>query len=115
MEVGADDGAADDALLAVLAVVAVPVEHAAERLLAGPEVGAAAVVLEAGEDAEARVDGDVADQPWLVRAHRLQVDEAEARQRGGAHLVGMAEELEAAADGEDDLVGGGRGVHARRA
>ena len=53
VQVGADDRvrAAAHALEAVAPVVAVALEHAAERLLARPEVRAPAVVLEAGEHA----------------------------------------------------------------
>src|SRR4051812_11828187 len=51
VEVGADDRSAPHALVAGVAGVPVALEHPAERLLAGAEVRAAAVVLEAGQDA----------------------------------------------------------------
>ena len=65
------------------AVVAVTADHPAERARAGAEVGAAAVVLEAGDleraaAAEVGLDRDVADQPRAGLADRLEVDEAEA-------------------------------------
>ena len=53
VEVGADDVVAQDALEARGARVAVALQHAAERLLAGAQVRAPAVVLEAGEHARA--------------------------------------------------------------
>ena len=49
VQVGAEHVQAAHALAAVGAVVAVPVQHPAERLGVGPEVGAPAVVLEAGQ------------------------------------------------------------------
>ena len=61
-----------------------PLQHAAERLRAGAEVRAPAVVLEAGEHAravarEVDLDRDVADQPRAVLADGVQVDEPDAR------------------------------------
>ena len=83
VQVGADHVAAVHALEAVAAVVAVAREHAAERLLAGPEVGAPAVVLEAGDHArpgaEVGLDRAVADQPRARLADGAQVDEARRR------------------------------------
>ena len=79
--------------------VAVPAQHAPERRLATPEVGAPAVVLEAREHARAveagelDLDGDVADEPWPVRSHRAQVDEPDAGDPLGAQLVVVAEQL----------------------
>ncbi len=76
--------AAADALEAAGAVVAVALEHAAERRGARSEPRAAAVVLEAREHAgpagsQVDLDRDVADQPRAVLAHGLEVDEADAR------------------------------------
>ena len=66
VQVGADHVAPVDALEAVAAVVAVARQDAAQRPLARAEVGAPAVVLEAGDHARAgaeiRLDGAVADQ-----------------------------------------------------
>ena len=59
-------------------------EHPAERLGAGAEAGAPAVVLEAGETrgpVELDLDRDVADQPRAVLADGLEVDEAEPGSR----------------------------------
>ncbi len=114
VQVGADQVVAAHALEAVAAVVAVALQHPAERLGAGAEVGAAAVVLEAGEDpraaAEVDLDRDVADQPRARLAHGLQLGEPEARQLLLAELVAVAEQLVAAADGEQ----GGAVVDRRR-
>src|SRR3954471_22675640 len=89
--------AAADALVAVRPIVAVALEHPPERPRAGPEMGAPAVVLEAGEDlrAAAQVDLDrhVADQPRTRIAHGLEVDEADAGQALAAQLVAVAEQL----------------------
>src|SRR5436190_3872085 len=61
-----------------------------------PEVGAAAVVLEAGEDPRARaevgLDRDVADQPRARVADRLQVDQPQPWQLLLTQLVGVAEQ-----------------------
>ena len=46
-----------------------------------------------------------------VAAHGVQIDQADARQRLGAELVGVAQQLVAAADGEDDRPAGGGGMH----
>ena len=101
MQVGPDHVARVDALEAVAAVVAVPLEHPPERALAAAEVGPPAVVLEAGDDARAAaevgLDRAVADQPRSGLAHRPEVDEADARQLLAAELVGVAEQLVAAA------------------
>ena len=53
---------------------------------------------------------DVADQPRARLAHRLEVDEAEARDPALAELVAVAEQLVAATDGEHDgaVADGGR-------
>ena len=117
MEVSAEDGAAGAAayaLEAVAAVVAVALEHAAERLRAGPQVRAPAVVLEAREHpraaAEVDLDRDVADQARAWVAHGLEVDEPDAGQPLAAELVGVAEQLVAAADREDDAPALGCGV-----
>ena len=96
--------------------VAVAAQDAAERPLAVAEVRAPAVVLEAGEHARAvdagqlDLDRDVADQPRALLADGAQVDEADAGDLLVAELVGVAEELVAAADGEDRAAVGGRGV-----
>ena len=50
---------------------------------------------------ELDLDRDVADQPRPVRADRAQVDQADAGQRLVAELVGVPEQLVAAAHGED--------------
>ncbi len=70
------------------------------------QVGAPAVVLEAGDRpravAEVGLDRDVADQPLARLAHRLQVGQPEPGQALLAQLVAVAEQLVAAADGEQD-------------
>ena len=62
------------------------------------------MVLEARQEAllaaELGLDRDVADQPRALLADRAQVGEAEAGQRLLAELVALAEQLVAAADGE---------------
>ena len=63
-----------------------------------------------GRAVEVDLDRDVADQPRAVLAHRLEVDEADAREPLAAELVAVAEQLVAAADGEDHLAARGRGV-----
>ena len=73
----------------------------------GAQVGAAAVVLEAGDlqrrpVAEVGLDRDVADQPRPGVADGLEVDEAEALDPLLAELVAVAEQLIAAADREHD-------------
>ena len=89
-------------------------KHASEWALRRSEARAAAVVLEAGEHprapAEVDLDGDVADQPRAVLADGLEVDQADAGQPLTSEFVGVAEQLVAAADGEDHLSGGRRGV-----
>ena len=59
---------------------------------------------------QAHLDRDVADQPRAVLAHRVQVDEPDPGDPLVAELVVVAEELVAAAHGEDDAAGVGRGV-----
>ena len=85
MQVGADQVAAADALEAVASVVAVAPKDPAQRLGGVAEVGAAAVVLEAGDldraVAEVGLDRDVADQPRAGVADRLEVDQREPRIR----------------------------------
>ena len=63
-----------------------------------------------GAPLEIDLDRDVADQPRAVLAHGLEVDEADAGQLLAAELVGVAEQLVAAADGEDHLAALGRRV-----
>jgi hypothetical protein len=102
VQVGADQVVAVDALEAVAAVVAEAVQDPAERLGAGAEVGAPAVVLEAGENTRRAVDlgldRDVADQPRALLADRLEVGDPQPRQLLLAELVAVAEQLIAAAD-----------------
>src|SRR5439155_11714511 len=73
VKVGSDHVSAVYSLEAVATVVAVAAQHTAERVLAGTEVGAAAVVLESGDHpraaAEVRLDRAVADQPRALLAH----------------------------------------------
>ena len=99
-------------------VVAVAAQHAAERLLAGAEVRAPAVVLEAGETRGWRrgpgSSTSIATLP-ISRgpsslADRAQVDEPDARDLLVAERVGVAEQLVAAADAEHDLARAGGGV-----
>ena len=114
VQVGADHVAAQDALEAVPVVVAVAAEHAAERVLVRSEVGAPAVVLEAGDHArpgaEVGLDRAVADQPLAGLADGAQVHEAHARELLALHLVGVAEQLVAAAHGEHHGAAVGRAV-----
>ena len=112
MQIGTDDRAlrtTADALETGPAVIAMTAQDAAEWALGRSQARAAAVVLEAGEHprqpAEIDLDGDVADQPRAVLAHRLEVDEADAGQPLTSEFVGVAEQLVAAADGEDHLSG----------
>src|SRR5262245_19162162 len=83
VQVGADQVVAAHALLAVAAVVAVPLDDAAVRPGAVTQVCAAAVVLEAGEQLragpEVDLDRDVANQARARLAHGLEVGETEAR------------------------------------
>jgi len=94
------------ALESVLAVVAVPADHAAERLGALPEIGAPAVVLEPSEEPRARaevdLDRDVADQARARLAKCLQLGETQPRDPLLAEPVTVSEELVAAAYGEHD-------------
>src|SRR5258705_13351520 len=66
---------------------------------------AAAMVLESRDSAltgaEVDFDRNVADQSGARYPHRLQIDEAEAGKALLAKLVGVAEQLVAAANGED--------------
>ena len=64
------------------------------------------MVLEPGQHAplarlELDLDRDVADQPRPVRADRHEIDQSDAGQRLLAELVGVAEQLIAAAHRED--------------
>src|SRR5436190_8229491 len=104
VEVAAVGVAVDGALGAVLPVVAVALEHPPERPAARPEVGLAAVVLEADQcpprAVQVRLDDDVADVPARPR-HRAHVEDADAGELLAVHGgVGVPEELIAAADGE---------------
>ena len=117
MQIGTEDGAVRttaDALVTGAAVIPMTAKDASEWALRRSQAGAAAVVLEAGEHprqpAEVDLDGDVADQPRAVLAHGLEVDQADARQPLTSEFVGVAEQLVAAADGEDQLSGVGGGV-----
>src|SRR5438067_1065125 len=106
VQVGADDAVLDDALGAVAAVVASAVEDLAQRCGVAAEEGSAAVVLETDEGArlqsfDVRLDHDVSDEA-LLAGFCFDVDEADAvisLAVGG--LVVVAEQLVAAADGED--------------
>src|SRR3954454_17063191 len=114
VQVGADDVAPAHALEAVAAVVAVAVQHAAQRLLALAEVGATAMVLESGQHrerpVEVQLDRDIADQARAGLADRAQVDEADAGELLVAELIGVAQQLVAAAHREHDLAGVGGAV-----
>ena len=98
---------AADALEAVAAVVAVALDDPAEWLGAGRRGrcgrrGSRSRRRRCGPLAEVDLDRDVADQPRAGLAHGLEVGEAEARDPLVAELVGVAEQLVAAADGEHD-------------
>src|SRR5581483_34427 len=113
VQVGPDDVAGPHALEPVGPVVAVPAQDPPERHRRGPQVGAPAVVLEAGQHprpgAEVRLDRDVSDQARAGLAHGLEVGEAQALDPALAELVAVAEELVAAADGQEHgAVRGGR-------
>jgi kynurenine formamidase len=88
------------------------VEDPPQGLGVAAEVGAPAVILEPGEDprgaAELGLDRDVADQPRARLADGLEVGQAEARQALLAELVAVAEQLVAAADGEQHSAVGDR-------
>ena len=76
-------------------------------LLAGAEVRAPAVVLEAREHAaravvERDLDRDVADQPRPVLAHGVHVEQPHARDLLRAQRVGVPEQLVAAAHAEHE-------------
>src|SRR5581483_4594486 len=104
------DPAGAAALVARHAVVAEASEHAAERLGARVEIGAAGVVLEAGEGAAGPVAGEehVADHA-PVAGDRLQRQQADPRQLdAGPIAIEATEELVAAADGKDGGAGGDR-------
>ena len=106
VEVGADRLPVDRALAAVVAVVAEAVADPRERPRARPEVRAAGVILEADHLADALdlgVSEHVADTPRPAGAggHRHRVEDSGARQLLAlAGAVEVAEELEAAADGQ---------------
>src|SRR3954469_15409199 len=114
VQVRADDAVAHDALEARLPGVAVAAQDLAQRALPGTEVRAAAVVLEArqhtGSAVELHLDGDVADEAVRVHADGPEIDEPEPGDLLVAELVGVAEELEPAADAEDQPAAVGRGV-----
>src|SRR3954452_22455669 len=106
-----------DALGPGAAVVAVALEHAAQRSLGAAQRGTAAVVLEPRQDArpiqpvQLDLDRDVADQPRAVdRALGDEVDEPDPGHALVAELVVIAEQLDATADPEDDRAAGGGGV-----
>ena len=87
-----------------------------------PEECAPAVVLEAGEHAAATAGRRARPRSRRCRsaagpsrADRVQVDQADAGQRLGAQLVGVAEQLVAAAHGEDHRAAARRPRAARRA
>ena len=93
------------ALEAVAAVVAVALDapgRAAARRRRGRcgRRGSRSRRATRGPGAEVDLDRDVADQPRARLAHRLQVGEAEPGQLLLAELVAVAEQLVAAADGE---------------
>lgn len=100
MDVGAHDVFVQAALVAALAVVAVAMDDAPERLHALSQVRAAAVILIAhdGLCRDAALDGDVSDKA-RVAAIRIQVNEREALDLLVSHEVGVAKQLVAAADG----------------
>src|SRR6201999_2756447 len=96
-------------------VVAVALEHPAQRPLARAQDRPGAVVLEARPDARAvqrlqlDLDRGGADKPRAVdRAPRDQVHQADAGDALVAELVVVAEQLDAAADPEDDRAATGR-------
>ena len=81
------------------------VQDAPERSFGGTEVGAAAVILEPGQNAsppgrQLHLDGHVADQPRTVGAHRDQVDQPHAWELVVAELIGAAEQLITPAHGQ---------------
>ena len=106
VEVGADDVAAQHALEARGARVAVAL---AARGPAAAPPGPGACARRGSRTPPARalraspgrrdLDGDVADQPRAVLAHGVQVDEPDARDPLVAELVVVAEQLVAAAHG----------------
>ncbi len=104
VQVGADHVLVPHSLVAVLAVVAVAVEHPSERCGVRAQVSPSAVVLEPREDpgavAEIRLDRDVSDQPRARVADRLQVCDPQSRDRLVAQLVAVPEQLVAAAHRE---------------
>ena len=104
VQVRADRAADATALVAALAVVPEPGDHASERLGALVEDGAPGVVLEPGERPllarKGALEQDIADHPPLARVG-LQREHAGAREVAAvAVAVEAAEELVAAADGE---------------
>src|SRR5262249_22748142 len=97
------DAAGAAALVAGLAVVPEAGEHAPERLCALVEVRPAGVVLEAG-DRPARpsaLEEDVADHAPLAADPRERQEPNPGQLHAGAVAVEPAEELVAAAHGED--------------
>src|ERR1700728_4418831 len=117
VQIGADHIAAARALEAALPVVAVPFQDPPQRLLAGAELRAPSVVLEAREYTRARraarriaaallvealkshLDRDIADQTrrrgsLADAAHGAHVEQADARQPlAGTELIGAAQQL----------------------
>src|SRR5689334_20796265 len=97
MEVCPDQVEALHSLVSVATVVPVTVHDAAERHGIRAEVGASAMVLEAGEDlwpcAEVDLDRDVADQPRTWLSDRLQVGDPEPGNGFLSKLVAVAEQL----------------------
>src|SRR5262249_39816516 len=93
--------------VAIGSVIAMPPQYPPKRPRPHAEMGAAAVVLEAGQHAlgaglELDLDRDVADQPRAVSPNGFEIDQADARQRLIAELIGVPEELEATAPREDN-------------
>ncbi len=104
VEVGAVDPAGTGALEPRASVVAEARDDPAERRCLRIQERAAAVILEAREllAGPLAVDEDVPDHPPLA-GDRLERQQADPRQLGTrAVAVGAAEELVAAADGEED-------------
>ena len=120
VQVGADQAAAAHALGAVVAVVAEARHDAAQRLLAVAEVRAAAVVLEAGELLAGRRRGRPRSRRCRsgARPARGRCAGRPARARAATRrpeLVGVAQQLVAAADREHRGAGVERPRRARRA
>src|SRR5437867_12504959 len=107
MEVGAEDVAINRSFAVVLAVVAEPCDHTAQRLDAIAQVRPAAVIFEADERLTTPLDDDVADEAPGVpaRVGCPQIQDSAARQlfsRGGA--VETTHQLVASADGKEHNV-----------